>query len=186
MLKKTITYTNFNDETITEDFYFNISKTELARMELEHSTIQGEEVTGGWREMTQRIVESGRGKDIMEIFDSLLELSYGVRSEDGKRFFKSKEAFADFKSCGAYDVLFFELVTDAEAAATFINETVPKDIADAANDPDKPEASQLMAKLKAKTEAETVAKTETPVETTVTSPEEDPEYLEWLRQKNSN
>ena len=39
MLKKTITYTDYNDNERTEDFYFNFSKAELTEMEL--STVGG-------------------------------------------------------------------------------------------------------------------------------------------------
>ena len=34
MLKKTITYTDFDDNERTEDFYFHLSKAEIAEMEL--------------------------------------------------------------------------------------------------------------------------------------------------------
>ena len=32
MLKETITYIDFNDQERTEDFYFNLTRTELIRM----------------------------------------------------------------------------------------------------------------------------------------------------------
>ena len=32
MLKKTITYTDYNGNSRTEDFYFNLTKTELMKM----------------------------------------------------------------------------------------------------------------------------------------------------------
>ena len=34
MLKKTITYTDYNGMTRTEDFYFNLSMAEVAEMEM--------------------------------------------------------------------------------------------------------------------------------------------------------
>ena len=34
MLKKTITYTDYNGSERTEDFYFNLSKAEIMEMEL--------------------------------------------------------------------------------------------------------------------------------------------------------
>ena len=36
MLKKTITYTDYNDVERTEDFYFNITKAEAMEMEFTH------------------------------------------------------------------------------------------------------------------------------------------------------
>jgi hypothetical protein len=32
MLKKTITYTDYNGNKLTEDFYFNLSRAEIAEM----------------------------------------------------------------------------------------------------------------------------------------------------------
>ena len=49
MLKKTITYTDYNDNERTEDFYFNLSKAEVTEMELS--------TTGGLAEMIQRMVD---------------------------------------------------------------------------------------------------------------------------------
>ena len=82
MLKKTITYRDYNDNERTEDFYFNLTKAEL--MEMEMST------TGGLAEMIQRIVSAQDAPAIIKIFKELVLTAYGQKSPDGKRFIKKE------------------------------------------------------------------------------------------------
>lgn len=117
MLKKTITYTDYNDTERTEDFYFNLSKAEI--MEMEMGT------TGGMAEMIQKIVSTQDAPAIIKIFKDLVLKAYGEKSPDGKRFMKSKEISMAFSQTEAYSNLFMELATDADAAAKFVNGIVP-------------------------------------------------------------
>lgn len=120
MLKKTITYTDYNGTERTEDHYFNITKAEL--MEMEMST------TGGLAEMIQRIVAAQDAPAIIKIFKDLILSAYGQKSPDGKRFIKSQELRDEFAQTEAYSQLFMELAMDADAAAKFIAGIIPKDI----------------------------------------------------------
>lgn len=120
MLKKTITYTDYNGNERTEDFYFNLSKAEI--MEMEMST------TGGLAEMITRIVAAQDQPAIIKIFKDLVLKAYGEKSADGKRFVKSDEIAAGFSQTEAYSILFMELATDADAAAKFVNGIVPADM----------------------------------------------------------
>lgn len=127
MLKKSITYTDYNGTERTETFYFNISKAELMEMELG--------TTGGYAEMLQRIVDTQDAPSLIKIFKDLIFKAYGVKSPDGKRFIKSKELSEEFAQTEAYTVLFMELATNAEAGAEFVNGILPQDlVAQAAND----------------------------------------------------
>lgn len=121
MLKKTITYTDYNDIERTEDFYFNLSKAEV--MEMQMST------TGGLAEMIQRIVAAQDAPAIIKVFKDLVLKAYGQKSADGKRFIKNDELTAEFAQTEAYSQLFMELATNADAAAAFVNGIVPADLA---------------------------------------------------------
>lgn len=120
MLKKTITYIDYNGSERTEDFYFNLSKAEV--MEMEMST------SGGLAEMITKIVAAQDAPAIIKIFKDLVLKAYGEKSPDGKRFIKSEEIATAFSQTEAYSQLFMELATDADAAAAFVNGIVPKDI----------------------------------------------------------
>ena len=117
MLKKTITYTDYNEITHTETYYFNLSKAEC--MEMEMST------SGGLTEMINKIIETQDVPAIIKIFKDLILKAYGVKSPDGKRFIKSEELSTAFAQTEAYSVLFMELATNAEEAAAFVNGIMP-------------------------------------------------------------
>lgn len=121
MLKKTITYTDYNGVDRTEDFYFNLTKAELTEMELS--------TTGGMAEMMQRIVNAQDAPAIIKIFKEIVLKAYGQKSPDGRRFIKSEALREEFSQTEAYSILFMELATDADAAAKFINGIVPADTA---------------------------------------------------------
>ena len=125
MLKKTITYIDYNGEERKEDFYFNLSKAEVMEMELS--------TTGGLAEMIQRIVAAKDAPAIIKIFKDLVLKAYGEKSPDGKRFMKvddnGKPLYIAFSQTEAYSQLFMELATDADAAAAFVNGIIPADMA---------------------------------------------------------
>lgn len=124
MLKKTITYTDYNGVERREDFWFNLSKAELMEMELG--------VTGGLAEYMRRIVSAQDQPSLIKIFKDIILKSYGEKSADGKRFVKIDEhgipLSLGFSQTEAYSILFMELSTDDEAAAAFINGIVPADV----------------------------------------------------------
>lgn len=117
MLKKTMTYTDYDGNERTEDFYFNLTKAEVAEMEMSHD--------GGLVKMIEKIVAEQNGKRIVEIFKDLILKAYGEKSLDGKRFVKSEEISNAFAQTEAYSDLFMELALDAESAAAFVNGIVP-------------------------------------------------------------
>lgn len=120
MITETIKYTDYNGTEREEKFLFNLSKAEL--MEMEMGT------TGGLAEKIQKIVETQDAPSIIKIFKELILKAYGEKSEDGKRFIKSKELSEGFAQTEAYSQLFMKLATDSEAAANFVKGIVPSDI----------------------------------------------------------
>lgn len=120
MLKKRITYTDYNGLERTEDFYFNLTKAEIMEMELG--------TTGGLAEMITRVVAANDAPAIIKVFKDLVLRAYGEKSADGKRFIKNDELKDAFSQTEAYSILFMELATDADAAANFVNGIVPADL----------------------------------------------------------
>lgn len=117
MLKKTITYTDFNGVERTEDFYFNLSKAEIAEMELS--------VEGGLAAKIDELVATNNAGKILQTFKDLILAAYGVKSEDGKRFIKNEELKTEFSQTEAYSELFMELATNSDAASNFVNNIIP-------------------------------------------------------------
>lgn len=117
MLKKTITYTDYNNVERTEDFYFNLTKAELMEMEMG--------AVGGLSGMIEKIVSAKDAPAIIKVFKELVLKAYGEKSADGRRFIKSKELSDAFAQTEAYSQLFMELATDADAASKFVNGIAP-------------------------------------------------------------
>ena len=117
MLKKVITYTDYDGNERTESFYFNLNEAELIEMELS--------AEGGLTQMIQKIIESKDGTRIIKVFKDLIFKAYGEKSPDGKRFIKSEELSLNFSHTEAYNKLFMELATNENAAAEFVNGIVP-------------------------------------------------------------
>lgn len=128
MIKKTITYTDYNGDTRTEDFYFNLTKAEIMEMEMS--------IPGGFGEMINRIVSAKDVPSLMKVFKDFIKRSYGVKSADGKRFIKSDDLYEEFAQTEAYSQLFMELTTDSDAAAAFVNGVAPSDLVEAAKQGD--------------------------------------------------
>lgn len=118
MLKKRITYKDFNGATRSEDFYFNLSEAELMEMEMSSG--------GGFQERVQRVIDAQDSATIIGIFKDFILQAYGEKSIDGKFFDKSPEMSRRFSHTNAYSVLFMELATNADAAAEFIKGIVPE------------------------------------------------------------
>lgn len=121
MLKKTVTCVDYNGVEYTDDYYFNLTKAEIMKMEMG--------VAGGLAEKLQKIIATNDAVKIMEFFEELVLKAYGEKSDDGKRFIKSPEISASFSQTEAYSTIFMELALDAEKAAEFVNGIIPADLA---------------------------------------------------------
>ena len=122
MLKRTITYTDYNGESRTEDFYFNLNKAEIIEWLTTSSNYTLDVVV-------EKLIKTRNAKEIVNIFKDLIYRSYGEKSLDGRRFIKSKEVKDNFTETEAYAILFTELVSDAAKAADFFNAIIPADLA---------------------------------------------------------
>lgn len=122
MLKKTITCTNFNGIETTEDYWFNLTESEILEMQLG--------TAGGLDESIKQIVAGMDLPNIVKFFKDFVLKSYGIKSPDGKRFIKNDKIREEFSQTNAYNKLFMELAFDDNAAAEFIDGVIPKDVAD--------------------------------------------------------
>lgn len=121
MLKKTIKFQDLDDNEVTEDFYFHMSKAELIEWELSEE--------GGYTAHLERALEKskkGDSREIANLLRTLITRSIGVRSADNREFDRQDGAVARrFVQTDAYSVLFEELGESATAAADFLEALVP-------------------------------------------------------------
>ena len=126
MLVKKIKYTDFNGQEREEEFLFNLNKSEL---------IKWLTTNGGYtiEAILQKMIETENVRDMINEFETIIMMSYGEKSLDGKKFIKSIEVQDQFRYSPAYDELFMELVGDAKKAAEFFNKIIPSDLAEEVN-----------------------------------------------------
>lgn len=117
MLKKTVTYVDFNGLERTEDFYFNLTKSELLQWEYS--------VEGGLAEILDKIVKSKEASKLIGYFKEIVLKAYGRKSDDGRRFEKSDAISEEFSQTPAYDEIYMELFMDEDAASAFIKGILP-------------------------------------------------------------
>lgn len=129
MIKMPHTYKTFNGNEVTELFAFHINKVELGKNL--HLVEEYEKM--------QKIVDEPRRelkpheiKTMIVLLEGLLELSYGVLSDDGEKFRKSPEIWADFKDSAGFDSFFYWLFEDPNRANQFSSEIMPEDLREAA------------------------------------------------------
>lgn len=118
MLKKTVTYEDFDGNLRTEDHYFNLTEAELTEMEYS--------LNGGFSQLLEKIVKENDQKRIMEYFKEMVIKAYGVKSLDGRQFVKNDKIREEFASTAAYSAIYMELATNTEAAIAFANGIMPK------------------------------------------------------------
>lgn len=129
MLAKKIKYTDYNGVEREEVFYFNITKAELMTQNLM--------TPGGLETKIKRIINSKDVPELTKYIQDIIKDSYGVKSDDGVRFIKSKELSEMFMQTEAYSVLFMEMVTDNKKASDFVNGILPKDLVEQAEKMEK-------------------------------------------------
>lgn len=125
MYKITKKFENFDGVEQSEDFFFNMTESELIGRA---SSNHGDFITL----MKKVFREKDQGK-LLELFEELVLMAYGVKSADGKHFYKSEEIKNDLKSHAAFSDIYIALATNQAEATAFIKGIMPKKYADQIN-----------------------------------------------------
>lgn len=139
MIKETITYTDYNDIERTEDFYFNMTKTELLRME--------QDKNGSFSTVLEKFIKAKDQADLFAAIEKFIFKAYGEKSVDGRQFKKSTEISEAFFQSPAYEVLFDKLNANTDYAYKFIMGIVPAELSKQASE--NPEAAKKLAEARA-------------------------------------
>lgn len=111
MLKKTVKYYDFNGDEANETLYFNLTTTEVAKLAAEFG--------GDIEKYIKKITAAEDMNAMLTFIEKLILASYGVKSEDGKRFMKTAALREEFESSAVYAELFEQLLMNPEEAKAF-------------------------------------------------------------------
>lgn len=129
MLKKVVNYEDFDGNERTETLYFNMMQTELVDFALDLpeglSDSLGDDPNAISEQAAISLMDTLGQKGIMEFVKKLVLKSYGIKSDDGRKFEKSEEISKEFSQTIAFDMLMMELMTDENKAIAFVNAVIP-------------------------------------------------------------
>lgn len=121
----------------TEDFWFNLSKTELTKLDAE--------LPGGVLGVLRKIIDKKDRKALVDFIETLILRSYGEKTLDGKRFVKTPEMAEEFMQTPAYDELFMSILSDTDSQTSFINGVIPQSMAKEIEATDKKQVENALA-----------------------------------------
>ena len=130
MLVKTITYNDYDNNERTETLYFNMNKMELTEFAADLPDDVFKNVSGVKSiQDVAKVANKMGSRGIIKFIKEIVLRSYGVKSEDGRRFIKSKELSEEFSQTIAYDMFMSGLMSDDNAASNFVNGLIPASMA---------------------------------------------------------
>ena len=112
MFKLPITFTGSDGKEKTRDFYFNLTKGEIAELNFS--------IPGGLDGFIDRLNDEPEVEDVISVFKKLILKSYGKRTVDNK-FIKSKEYSEEFAASEAYSELFLKFLDNDD---DFVNKFI--------------------------------------------------------------
>lgn len=119
MISKKVKYVDFNGNECEETLYFNMNEAEGVRLQHTGAAVLGFDSKKEFSTVIEEVVKSGDNKALLDLLDMLLVESYGEKSEDGKRFIKTKAMKEAFIQSAAYPAVYVEIMKDEKAAKNF-------------------------------------------------------------------
>lgn len=146
MFKKTITYTDFDDNQRTESYYFHMNKAEAYDWLLGLPAETRAKMQAAVEEQNTSLTES-EVLAMMHYIRDLILTSVGEKSEDGRRFIKTDDYSKEFSQTEAFAQIYSELMENSDEASAFINGVMPKDLVEAAEKANKNVTALPKAKM---------------------------------------
>lgn len=117
-VKKTISFADLDGNSVSEDWYFSLGKTDVLDMDLVHH----EDVAAY---LTQ-IMKDRDSRKLLEVWRELLFRS--VAKREGKMLVKDESVLREFRYGGAFEQFFSEIIESEDAGAQFFMSIMPADI----------------------------------------------------------
>lgn len=128
MLKKNITYKDFEGNPVTEEFCFHMMEADFVDLDFKY------EEYGGLREYLKQLVKDIQEKEergetapkrpMYEFLKEMISVSVGKRV--GKQFDRSEEIKKRFFQTGAYSVFLIEMLEKPDGIPEFIESITPE------------------------------------------------------------
>lgn len=123
MIKKTITYEDYEGNERTKDFYFHMNQVEFSKL--------NGEIPGGIEKRMQKVIEDRDEDGLLRIIDLLVSRGYGEFNDEDEFTKISKSGrplFEKFVNTDAYDQLIIELIQNETNIVEFLRGMMPKKV----------------------------------------------------------
>jgi hypothetical protein len=120
MLKKQVTFKDYDGNDKTTTLYFHLNKFEW--LELETYT------KGGLIENLQTAIETGNAKKTIDLLKKIILRAYGEKNSETGEFEKTDDIAIRFSKTDAFSELFYELAYNEEASKAFFLGLIPSDL----------------------------------------------------------
>lgn len=120
MIKKTISYTDFDDVKRTEDFWFHLGKAGIVEIEAATNGL-------GLEAWIKQVLRDQNVQAVLDMYKRMIGLAVGKRTPEG-RFVKSREITEDFVNSEAYGELLQEMFQSPNAGSDFLRSLLAKDV----------------------------------------------------------
>lgn len=128
MLKKTVTYVDYNGDKQEDVLYFNLNKAELGKLQVR--------MDGKFIDHLQALTEKRKIESLYNFIYNLILDSYGEKDVSGKRFIKSPDMRWEFENSLAFSEVLMDVIKNAENMAAFVKAIIPPDMVTEAGDMD--------------------------------------------------
>lgn len=124
MLKKTISYKDFDGNPVSEDFCFHLMESDFIDLNFKY------EAEGGLRDYLMNLIkeiqdnENAPKRPMYEFLKEIITLSVGKRV--GNRFDRSQEIKDRFFQTGAYSKFIMDMIEDPNGIPEFFNAITPE------------------------------------------------------------
>lgn len=120
MLKKVITYKDYDGNDKTDTLYFHLNKFEW--LELETYT------KGGLIENLKHSIETSNAKKTIDILKKIILRAYGEKDPETGMFEKNDDIAIRFSKTDAFSELFYELAFNESASESFFLGLIPPEV----------------------------------------------------------
>lgn len=126
MIKKQVTYTDYNGNIVTEDLYFDMSSLAFTKFAAKYGdfSVVDPNSEGSTAQAVKAFIEKvTRENNLAKMIDFLEDFilsAYGERASDGKHFYKTKEIRSEFENSLAFAQVFEDLMNDNGSVEPFL------------------------------------------------------------------
>lgn len=120
MIRKEISYVDFNDKPQKDIAYFHLSKAELGKLQMREN--------GTFIDRLQELVARRQVEAMYNFVYNLVLDAYGERDPEGRKFIKNPALREDFEQSIAFSEFLSELLADGDSLSDFIRAILPADM----------------------------------------------------------